>query len=343
MKNNQTPYGFYRIKSWLSVVGLLILAQIFIQSCTGLGKLNEGQYLLTDNKLTFKNKHDIYNFKQTRQQLEDKQIPDPNGKFLWMRPGPAIYNTIAEPKRQKGILHWLKNQVGAPPALLDTVVCDNLKRTYENLLYHQGNFNAKVDYQITRKKKTAAVNYLIDAGTLYTIDTLVMPDPSDSVSQSILKTQPNSLIERGMPYSLELMKSERQRIETELRNLGYYYFSKENLLFLIDSANENSQVRLRLILKSDTSPAARERYTVDKISVAEDFRLQDYHPDTIQHGDYTIYSATNYMKPGVFLNSVLFQPGDYYSRTRYNNSIRQLMSLTNLPICQYPLPGYRKE
>jgi outer membrane protein insertion porin family len=326
LKNNQNPYGFHRIKTWLSLAGMLVMAQILMQSCTGLGRISEGEYLLTENKLTFKNKHDITDFKQTRQQFEDKQSPDPNGKFLWMRPGPSIYNTITEPKSKKGILHWLKNQVGAPPTMLDTVACTNLIRTYENLLYHQGNFNAHVDYEITRTKKTASVNYIINAGQLFLIDTLMMPEIQDSLTLSIGNTLAESLIAKGSPYSLELMKLERQRIETELRNQGYYYFSKENLIFLIDSANENDQVRLKLMLKSDTPPVARERYTVDKISVAEDFRLQDYHPDTLQHGDYTIYSASNYMKPRIFLNSVLFKPGDYYSREKYNNSIRQLMS-----------------
>ncbi len=326
MNSNQRGYGFYTIKKWLTVIGLLALVQFFLQSCTGLGKISEGEYLLTENKLVFKNKHNIADFKQVRQQLENKQSPDPNGKFLWMRLGPSIYNTFKEPKRQKGFVHWLKNQVGAPPTLLDTVICEKLKGTYENLLFHQGNFNAKVEYLITRKKKTASVDYVIDAGKIYIIDTLEMPETSDSLTITIRNSLSNSLISRGTPYSLELMKSERQRIETELRNMGYYYFSKENLLFLVDSANENNQVRLQLMLKSDTPSVARERYSLDKISIAEDFRLSDYHADTIQNGGYTIYSATNYMKPRIYLNSVLFKSGDYYSREKHNNSIKQLMS-----------------
>ena len=64
-------------------MGMLAVVQILLQSCTGLGKISEGEYLLTEYKLTFKNKHDISNFKQAKQQLEDKQNPDPNGKFLY--------------------------------------------------------------------------------------------------------------------------------------------------------------------------------------------------------------------------------------------------------------------
>lgn len=300
---------------------------IILSSCTGLSKLSENQYLLTKNELILKEKSNIAQYKKVREQLKEELKPKPNGKLLWMRPRLAFHNAFSEPKKEKGFKNWLKYKVGKEPALLNEKRIKNINLTFENRLYHIGHFNAKSQYEVSKKNKTAEVQFLVDAKEVFRIDTLYLPPPTDTLSAAIHEINKRSIITNNIAYSLELLKNERARIDTELKNRGYYYFNNDYLLFLADTISENHMVKLKLIYKNDMPADAEKVYSIDKIFIAEDFKLENYAPDTTQLGDYSILSASNYMKPNIFLNSILTEKGELYSRTKHNNSLKQLMGL----------------
>ncbi len=298
-----------------------------ISGCTGLGKIAENQYLVTEYKINLEKKENIRQYKKVHRTLTDEITKDPNGKFLWMRPKLAIYNTFSEPKKQKGIKYWLKYKLGKPPVLLDELYCDRLNETFENRLYHQGYFNARSSFLITKKPKTADVVFDIEAGKPYIIDTLIWPEPDDTLSMAINSTSSNTLIRQEAIYNLNTLKDERMRIDDELKNMGFYYFNPDFILFQADTSAGEHHVILKLAIKEDAPQEGRKVFTIDKIYVAEDYRLDNYHPDTLQTGDYTVISASGYMKPKYFLNSILYSQDSTYSKQRHNNSIRQLMGL----------------
>jgi outer membrane protein insertion porin family len=135
----------------------------------------------------------------------------PNGRFLWMRPGLALHNTIAEPDKDKGLKHWLKYKLGTPPVLLDETYCNQLNTTFENRLYHKGHFNAISSVTITQSGKTAHVIFDIDAREPYLIDTLMLPDTKDTIGQKIHSIMDETLIQKGDPYNLENVEKRKNK------------------------------------------------------------------------------------------------------------------------------------
>jgi outer membrane protein insertion porin family len=294
---------FYRI-----IMQLLCFISLtaMISGCTGLGKIAKDQYLMTEYKIDLKKKENIKQFKKVHRALSEEITKDPNGKFLWMRPRLAIYNTFKEPKKQKGLKYWFKYKLGEPPVLLDELYCDKLNVTFENRLYHQGYFNARSSFLITKKLKTADVLFDIEAGKPYIIDTLIWPEPTDSLAVAINSTSSNTLIMQGDIYNLNTLKDERRRIDDKLKNMGFYYFNQEFILFQSDTSAGEHIVKLKLTIKKDAPQEGRRVFAIDRIYVAEDYRLENYQPDTIQTGDYTVISASGYMKPKYYLNSILY-------------------------------------
>ncbi|MCG8307573.1 MAG: outer membrane protein assembly factor [Cytophagales bacterium] len=321
----------YRVARRCSAVFRMLLklsgCAVLFTACTGLSRIQENQYLLTRNDLVLYEKSDIENFKKVRAQLREELAPKPNGKFLWMRPRLAIHNSVSTPKKEKGFKHWLKYKLGKAPVLLDETICDNLDLTFENRLFHLGHFNARSGHEIEHKKKTARVSYFVEAKAPYKIDTLILPEPDDSLSLAIRESIRANFDVKDEIYTLELLKTIRTSVENTLKDQGYFFFNKEFLLFLADTVYHEPRVKLKLIYKSDMPPEAGELFTIDRISIAEDFKLENYHPDTVRMGDYTIVSSSNYMKPKIYLNSVLTEKGELYSGTKHNNSLRQLMGL----------------
>ena len=305
----------------------IILLSLFISSCTGLGKLSESQKIVTKNRLSIEDKKNLENYRKVKDDLKNELIPKPNGKFLWMRPGLSIYNSINEPQNEKGLKHWLKYKLGRPPALFDEEICNKLNLTFENRLYHKGYFNAHSAFKIHEKKKTVQIEYLIQSNEVYKIDTIIFPEPIDQITRAINQSRTETLIAKGMSYSLETLKEERKRIDQELKNLGYYYFDPDYLIFKADSTQGDHHVKLKLLLKNDNPGESAEVFKFNKVYVAEDFRLENYFPDTSIYGNYTMISAENYIRPEVLLNSIFLQKDSLYSKKDHNNTLRQLMSI----------------
>ncbi len=316
----------------------IILLSILISSCTGLSKLSDGQKLLTNNSIEFIDKKNIENYKKLNKELNSELSPKPNGKFLWMRPALAIFNSIEEPKNSKGLKHWLKHKIGKPPVFYDEDYSEKMNTAFENRLYHKGYFNAQSIFKISawpspsksgdqENIKTVKIKYIITPKEVYKIDTIIIPKPDDEISKKIGLLQSQSLIKKGMHYNLETLKAERERIDVGLKNLGYYYFDPDYLIFEADSANGNHRVKLKLLLKKDIPKESTVTFNIDKVYVAEDFRLKNYYPDTSSFGDYTMISATNYMKPKLLTNHIFIKKDTLYSKNDHNNTLRQLMGI----------------
>lgn len=311
----------------MRLAGYIIAIWIVVSSCTGLGKLSQDQYLVTRTQVELHEKSSIQNYKKVKDQLLEELKPKPNGKLLWMRPRLALYNTISEPEKEKGFKHWLKYKVGKKPALLDEALCKKLNLTFENRMYHLGHFDVSSTYNLEYKNKRVHIKFEVEAGEPYKIDTLMLPEKVDSLSVLIHEINSVSFIKKNVGYSLDLLKKERQRIDDALKDRGYFYFDPEYLFFLADTSVTNHSISLKLIYKDDMPSEARQIYTIDKVVIAEDFRLENYYPDTVHHEEYSIVSSSHYMKPKIFLNSILLEKGSTYSKTKHNNSLKQLMGL----------------
>jgi outer membrane protein insertion porin family len=311
------------LKATVGVVGTWLA----LSGCTGLGRLSEEQYLVSDYKVRLEEKDSIEHYKKLKAELYGEIQSKPNGKILWMRPRLAIHNTFSKPKKDKGFVYWLKYKLGKAPVLLNETYCQQLDKTFENRLYHHGYFKVRSSMAIEKRKKTAQVFFDVHAGQPYKIDTLLLPTSNDTISRSILSVQHRSLIVPGQVYDLQILKDERSRIEGELRNRGFYYFNQEYLKFMADTTNGKNLVKLKLALKDDAPLQAQNVFNIDKVYVTEDFRLKNYQPDTTSADGYQVISASNYMKPRVFLNSVLYGRDSLYSKRLHNNSLKQLMGL----------------
>lgn len=280
---------------------------------------------MTKNTIRIEDKENLENHRKVIDELKNELTPKPNGKFLWMRPRLVIYHSISELQKEKGFKHWLKYKLGQSPALYNEEVCPKLKLAFENRLYHRGSFNAHTYYTIQEKKKTVQIEYIVQSNVSYKIDTIIFPDPIDQITTAIHQSQSESLITRGASYNLEVLKEERKRIDIALENQGFYYFDPDYLLFKADSSQGGNRVKLKLVLKKDNPKESAEIYTLNKIYIAEDFKLKNYHPDTSSYGNYTILSAKNYMKTNIMLNAVFLQKDSIYSKKDHSNTLRQLM------------------
>nr|MBX2840374.1 hypothetical protein [Flammeovirgaceae bacterium] len=145
-------------------------------------KLEEGFYLYNGGEIEIKSAHEVYDEGDLNDELSNLIKPVPNGKILWMRPALSIYNSVKEPKKEKGLKNWLKNKLGKKPVYLSEVDGEAISIMMENRLYHKGYFNSTVNYLVHKKKKTGTLTFEVQPGQAYLIDAVFFPKKADTLS-----------------------------------------------------------------------------------------------------------------------------------------------------------------
>lgn len=305
-----------------------LLSTLFIcalLSCTGLRPIQEKNPLLTDQTIVWPDKFE--KSKELKSEVKKVLKPEPNTKLLWMRPTLVSYNLIKETKKEKGVKYMLKNKIGAPPVLLNEIDINYTSKLIKNRMQVNGYFHATVDYSVRQKKKTALVEYTIDPGTRYHLNSITYPSGDQILAKKIAQAQSGSLLKTGSPYKLGQLIDEKERISSALKDSGFYYFHGDYLLFKADTFNNQHLVDLQLQIMPEIAKEATHPYRMNQIMIVDDYDILNYTPDTFNIYDYTYISENGRYKPEVILKRVLLKKGDLYSYNLQNRSIKHLMNL----------------
>ncbi|VDH03522.1 translocation and assembly module lipoprotein TamL [Bergeyella zoohelcum] len=326
-KNNTYPY----------ILGAT-LAAFLLHSCNT-RYLQENELLYTGADVKIKNDTlKKSNAKALQAALESQLTPKPNSSLLGLRPKLWIYNITPEPTKNKGLKHWLKNKVGEKPVLLSHVDRDFNQQIIENYAENKGYFNAKASYDTITHGKKAKVEYTLHTGARYKISNVVFPEDSSLISKKIANIQGLSLLKKGQPFDLDIIKAERARIDNKLKEQGFYYFHQDNIIVQADSTvSPNAEVELIVKLKEDAPKLAKEQFTIDNVIVFPDYNIADVREnkysipvaiDSVErYKNFYIVDPKKKFKPMIFDRALYFEKGDLYNRTDHNLTLNRLISL----------------
>ncbi|WP_294266212.1 BamA/TamA family outer membrane protein [uncultured Chryseobacterium sp.] len=310
-------------------------------SCSNTRFLKEGQMLYTGAEVKIENDTLPKKEKKDLQSaLEANLTPKPNSSFLGLRPKLYFYNIAKEPKKEKGFNYWLKYKVGEKPVLLGDVDREFNKDIIVNYAENKGYFNAQATYDTISKNRKARVIYTVRPGARYLISDVKFQKDSSLVSQEIRNTSERTLLKRGNPFDLDVIKSERERIDNRLKERGFYYFHPDNIIVQADSTvSKNHKVELNVKLKDNTPDISTEQFSIDKVIVFPNYNIQDVkngkynvpmNADSLEkyrHNDIYVIDPEHKFKPKIFDRALYFKTGDLYNRTNHNLTLNRLISL----------------
>jgi len=332
MRKNYQTYFRYILTFGMASVTL---------SCSNTKYLQEGQMLYTGAKINIENDTISKNEKKDLQAaLEANLTPKPNSSFLGLRPKLFFYNIAKEPKKEKGFNYWLKYKIGEKPVLLGDVDREFNREIIENYSENKGYFNAAATYDTVSKNKKAQVIYTVRPGARYLISDVKFQKDSSLVNQEIQNITDKTFLKRGNPFDLDVIKSERQRIDNSLKEKGFYYFHPDNIIVQADSTvSKNHKVELNVKLKDNTPDLSTQQFSIDKVVVFPNYNIQDVRqgkysvpmdPDSLQkyaHNDIYVIDPQHKFKPKIFDRALYFKRGDIYNRTNHNLTLNRLISL----------------
>ncbi len=313
----------------------------FAFSCSNTKYLKEGEMLYTGAEVKIENDSLSKKSKKAlKSELEDNLTPKPNSSFLGLRPKLFFYNIAKEPKKEKGFNYWLKYKIGEKPVLLSDVDREFNKNIIVNYSENKGYFNAKATYDTVSKNKKAQVIYTLRPGNQYLINKVKFQNDSIPVTEEIVKVSDKTLLKEGNPFDLGVIKSERERIDNQLKQKGFYYFHPDNLIIQADSTvTKNHKVELNVKLKENTPDLAKQQFTIDKVIVFPNYNIRDVKDgkynipmdsDSLAkyaHNDIYVIDPEQKFKPKIFDRALYFKKGDLYNRADHNLTLNRLINL----------------
>lgn len=321
---------------------LLVLGFTFlIVSCSNTKFLKEGEMLYTGAKIKIDNDSISRKDKKAlKSQLEENLTPKPNSTFLGLRPKLYFYNITKEPEKDKGFRYWMKYKLGEKPVLLQNVDREFNREIIVNYSENKGYFNAKASYDTISKNKKAKVLYTLNPGARYQLGLVEYEKDSTLINEEIQKLTDKSLLKTGQSFDLDVIKAERERINQNLKERGFYYFSPDNIIVQADSTVTNDRkVDLNVKLKDNTPELAKEQFSIDKVIVYPNYNIDDMKRgrygipatvDTLEgftYNDIYVVDPDRKFKPKIFDRTLYFKSGDLYNRTNHNLTLNRLINL----------------
>ncbi len=211
----------------------------------------------------------------------------------------------------------------------------NLERNnkvLQNYLENKGYFRSSVTGETSIKKRRAKAIYTAVPGLQYTINEVIFQQDSSALQKTINRTKRRSLLKKGEPFDLEIIKEERTRIDSRLKQRGFYFFNPDYLVIDVDSTIGNNRINVYVNTKPETPPQAKRIYRINDVVIYPTYSINSSGSDTsrkygtLSDGYYVIDSSKFY-KPRLFRQAMQFSRGDIYNRGEHNATLNRLINL----------------
>jgi outer membrane protein insertion porin family len=231
-----------------------------------------------------------------------------------------------------GFRTFIGKHLGEEPVIYDSILAYSSLQQMRQWVQDKGYLYSKISYSTKIKRKRATVTYTVIAGKLFRVDSIYYPPPQSTLGEIISGSLKNTLLHPGMPYDLDLMKQETDRITNDANNSGYCYFVDSYMYFDVDTITKPGAMTIRLnLIKKPQDSLAYNRYTINNIYVYPDTVIGTAPislRDTISpKAHFYIVNGNSLLHPKVFLNVVAIHSGNWYSKDDNDYTIERISDL----------------
>ncbi|QNE39416.1 BamA/TamA family outer membrane protein [Hymenobacter sp. NBH84] len=232
-------------------------------------------------------------------------------------------------------------RIGEPPVLYDTALTRQTVTQLDIFLKSKGFFRSSVYATDTVEDRRVTVTYHVHEGLPFHYTQLNYTIPDTAVERRVLASRPQSLLHVGDQYDEEVIGQERTRLETLLKNAGYYDFREQYITLEADTSFAPTTVRLRTFV-ADPAPGQSHRlYTIERVSFISDAGIVRFGVarDTIVRDSVKFLAYEHKIRPRILDNKLEVRPGDHYSLA---NTLLTQRQLGTLDMFRFNTVNYRR-
>jgi len=302
--------------------------------------VTDKQYLLNNVKVCV-NQNDVrINKTNLVKQLQQKE----NQKILgFWKFHLGLYDLSSKNKEKC----WLK-RVGEPPVIFQKNAVERSEKQMKLYLDNKGCYGSVITNRIVYNKRKPKVNvyYNVKVGRSYYIKECIYHSRDKNLLPLLLSDSLNRYLKKGKIFDIDLLKQERERLVTVMKNHGYYLFAEDNIKFIADSTINNNQVNLSVEISDDTYNKDKEihpykKFKVDKYFIRTDYSDFSFSPgndiinkmDTLTSFPYVyIYKGKMPYRPELIKSLNRIPDSTYYSLANVRKTYRSLNQLQQFKV-----------
>lgn len=342
-------------KGLIATISILFL--LMTSGCSVTRHLDEGEYLLRRNSIDLHTKATLSERADLNEELKSLSIQRPNTYLLGMFPYKVwLYNLRKKRYEEDSTNFQIVNRVVEAPVIFDSLKMAMSHDKMRGYLRNRGYFYAIVKDTVVFRKKRAYVNYRIQTGVSYRIDSVSINMPNRFLSYLVPELKKRTVLEKGLIYRNVLVGDERERLVNEIRNLGYYKFTVDNISFELDTLNshqlklgkdvvlgvmdyilqgvknkERPGINIEVQVHESRDTMSFEKYALRRVVVYPDYNdtlppnSPTYKRQEHQGIEYrTLESKVN---KGILDKKISMRPGYLFSQQDYDRTLKQLNDL----------------
>jgi outer membrane protein assembly factor BamA len=296
----------------------------------------EGEQLLKDVKIV--SNTNTSNVMKARNYVRQQ----PNAKWFSLVKIP-LYTYALSGRDTTVWINKVLQRLGEAPVIFNENLAENSRKNIEQMLINDGYLHATVDFESEKniEKKRAVATYYLHERERYYISEISL-NTADSVLSSIVGASADeSHLRPGMPFSVDGMEQERNRLVKLLKDKGYYRFQKDYITYTADTTHHSNSVKLTMNIamfkpEANAKAVPHKRYSIGNVYFVAGAGMRFDEAtlavcDTLQYLDYTIlYKDNSIVRPRVLAENTFLQPGDMYTQSSVDRTYNSFAQLTAL-------------
>lgn len=288
----------------------------------------EGRYMLDDVGVVCDDEGVLRTYA-----LGDYVAQSTNTKWFGARVPLKLYMLSGTDTTKRACRFWRK--LGEAPVLYDSVKAQKSMDDMRRVLSNAGYMRAEVEEETIVKGRRLKVRYHVYPKERYTIGNVWRLSEDEGLAGFVTREDTaRSLVKRGRPFEVTALNDERNRIAVYLRNNGYYKFTKEDIRFLADTAQNSTVVDVTIWVKKQqdngrTQARDHVQYAIGKVNFLMDVGAEDFPADSIQWKGYGFrYKDKLHFRKQLLVGHTLMKPEMLYNDRRLRSTHTNLARLS---------------
>ena len=327
------PFIIKPLKHFIFLSGITVL---ILSSCNPTKHVKPNELFLQKSKITIDTR------KIDKDNVSGIIKQKPNKKILGIfRFHLGVYNLFKEESESK-----IKLNIGKPPVIYDSLLTIRTVKQLKLFAEKRGYYDSEVSYTTKIHKNRIKVEYHIKAGEPYKIKSIDYVFADENVKKMAFFILGKTLadLRPGNTFDVDVLDKQREKIKTEMRNRGYYYFNKDFIKYKVDSTVGNKEMAIHLYInnqkikdeKNDTIIEKKHStFTINDINVylSKNYKDKDLNSfDTVSFKKIMVHTdTTNHWKlkyrPRMLNHAIILNKGGLYSLRDQQNTYKHLTEL----------------
>lgn len=316
---------------------LSILSLLLTWSCASFKYVPEGEAVLksveiNQDKRIF-SKNDLYTYVRQK----------PNKKILGLRFHMFLYN-LSKPSKDNRINNYFR-KIGEAPVVYDNYLKQRTKEQLRGYYEAKGYYGTKIKDTTFFNNRNAHVSFYISTKKPYRIQNITYKFEDASIQELVLSDTTNSLLKPGDILDKEVLDDERTRVESQLKELGYFSFSREHIIYNLDTVSKKYRANIEMVFQKYydkrisrfSQNGLHKKYIINNVFIFKNYDPKealeigdDYFSnlDTTDYNNfYFLSKGESRIKSGILAQSVYILPGEFYNENNTMLTRRHLSSL----------------